>query len=182
VVGGYGLFLLGRFRPHGRRHSGKRCSFASGCLSVPSVFVSGSSDLIEQVKGWRHSDHGRLDASVRPSGRESQGNRGIVGVHGDPQAMSPGTEDPRKRQANRSDVRQEYVRLRRARTGFGPLPRAGASPPCREYLTIPAFEPYPFGFADARRMRPLSVGRVEAPFIQRWLTMARFRFHVKNMQ
>jgi hypothetical protein len=30
-----------------------------GSILVPSVFVSISSDLLEQVKGWRHFDRGR---------------------------------------------------------------------------------------------------------------------------
>src|SRR5271165_2011271 len=33
-----------------------------------------------------------------------------------------------------------------------------------EYLTIPVFEPYPFSSPITRRMRPLSVGRVENAF------------------
>ena len=61
--------------------------------------------------------------------------------------------------------------------------RAPALHAC-EYLTTPAFEFFPFGFADARRMRPLSVGRsLRTPFIQRPLNATMVsESYVKNLQ
>jgi hypothetical protein len=54
-----------------------------------------------------------------------------------------------KRQADRSDVRQKFARFETARSGSSLDKRTGASPSCREYLTIPAFDNYPFRFAHA---------------------------------
>jgi hypothetical protein len=45
---------------------------------------------------------------------------------------------------------KKFARLETARTGFEPMDkRTGASPSCREYLTIPAFDSHPFRFAHA---------------------------------
>ena len=98
-----------------------------------------------------------------------------TGVHGSP-VMIPGSwargrgAGPRgKRQADRSDVRQENTRLKKARSGveLKPCGRAPAlhalrvsHDPCLLRL-IPSLSPNP------RRMRPLSVGHVTTPFIQR---------------
>ena len=51
----------------------------------------------------------------------------------------------------------------------------------QEYLTIPAFEPYPFGFAYSRRMRPLSVGALTTPFIQRGINITWLRILCKGI-
>ncbi len=65
--------------------------------------------------------------------------------------MNPGPRTLRKRQADRSDVRQEFARLERARTGFKPLDsgRAPALHAC-ECLTTPAFKTYPFVVSPMR--------------------------------
>jgi hypothetical protein len=62
-----------------------------------------------------------------------------------PRVKGPRTENPWKRQAGRSDV-QHRIRPQKSPIrcrAFGQ--RTGASPSCREYLTTPAFESYPFG-------------------------------------
>jgi hypothetical protein len=41
----------------------------------------------------------------------------------------------------------------------------------QECLTMPAFEPYPFGFANHEADAAASVEHVEAPFIQRQFTV-----------
>jgi hypothetical protein len=85
--------------------------------------------------------------------RESSNPRRI------PRVVSPGT--PRKRQGDRSDVRQECVRLKRARSGSGLWISARApalhalrvSLECLSLSLIPSVR-------RAWRMRPLFVGRV----------------------
>ncbi len=99
-----------------------------------------------------------------------------------PRVISPGTEDPRKRQADRSDVRQEYVRLKEPEPVFelnpsGRAPALHASrvshDPCLQNLSL--------RFAHARRMRPLFVGRVTTPLIQRLDHQAMILIHVKKL-
>jgi hypothetical protein len=71
----------------------------------PSVFVSGSSGLLEQVKGWRHFTvaDGVLVGRVGAVSARPQGPRSLVAPEGEPRrpripgVMSPGTEDPRKK-------------------------------------------------------------------------------------
>ena len=73
-----------------------------------------------------------------------------------------------KGQADRSDVRQECVRVEKSPNRFSSSmdKRTGASPSCLTSVSrMPAFGAYPFDFAYVRRMRPLSVGRLRAPFI-----------------
>jgi hypothetical protein len=73
----------------------------------------------------------------------------------------PGSADPRKktgrsiRCAARIRPLEKPEPVSNASSGRAPALHA------RECLTTPAFESYPFGFAHARRMRPLSVGRAE---------------------
>jgi hypothetical protein len=54
------FFILGRFRLQMWRR--RKAVFASGCSSV---FVSGSSGLMQQVKGWRHFDRGWRPCETR---------------------------------------------------------------------------------------------------------------------
>ena len=131
--------------------------FVGRFLGLHFEFLLASSS---EVKGWRRFMIADAWASfVRPGGRgadeREKGTRG-------PWTMSPRTCG--KRQADRSDVRQEFAR-KRARTGFEPLDkRTGASPSCRECLTNPCLLMLPFRFAHAMRMRPLSVGRLDSAF------------------
>jgi hypothetical protein len=85
--------------------------------------------------------------------------------------MSPGTGtwDPRKRQADRSDVRQEYARLKRPRTGFEPNGQADGRQPFmpQEYLTTPAFEDLSLPFRSCETNAAALLGRVTAPFVLR---------------
>jgi hypothetical protein len=91
----------------------RRCLFACICRfpglhRVPMVFSS-------EVKGWRRFKIADGRASfVRLGGRAADEREREPGVHGE----CPGTS--RKRQADRSDVRQE-IRPQKARTGFEPL-------------------------------------------------------------
>jgi len=127
-----------------------------GSFLVPSVFVSISSDLLEQGKGWRHFDRGRGRHLRRLGGCEPD----CVKKEGRPRIPGSRARGPRgKRQGDRSDVRQDCVRLKRARSGssFWISGRAPALHAC-ECLTTPAFEFVPL-VRRARRMRPLSVGR-----------------------
>jgi hypothetical protein len=56
---------------------------ASGRFIDPSVFVSGSSDLIKEVKGWRRFDRGTLGRHLRrPVGRELGCAKGSTSIHG----------------------------------------------------------------------------------------------------
>ena len=88
-----------------------------------------------------------------------------MSARGEPGVDGPKARGPKdKRQADRSDVRQEFAR-KRARTGFEPLDkRTGASPSCRECLLNPCLLMLPFRFAHPMRIRPLSVGRVDNAF------------------
>jgi hypothetical protein len=56
----------------------------------------------------------------------------------------------RKRQADRSDVRQEFARFIKSPIRFSSLGQADGRQPFmpQEYLTMPVLESYPFGFAD----------------------------------
>ena len=99
----------------------RRCVFAPGSSSVLwSSFSVPPAVSCKEVKGWRRfHDRGRLGVvcpTWRP--RSLMSAKREPGVHG--AQVSP-TEDPRKRQADRSDVRQEFARFKRARTGFEPM-------------------------------------------------------------
>jgi hypothetical protein len=132
-----------------------------GFIVGPSVFVFGSSGLFKQVKGWRLFMIAGVWASfVRLGGRGAdEREKGTPA----PTPQRRGTRG--KRQADRSDVRQEYVRFTKpdpastlshadGRQPFMP-PRVSHDP-CLLML--------PFRFAHARLMRPLSVGRMTTPF------------------
>jgi hypothetical protein len=95
--------------------------------------------------------------------------------------MDKEPEDQGKRQADRSDVRQEFAR-KRARTGFEPFGIADGRQP---FMPRVSLEPLPFDAslpfcpseADAAAFRRAR----ETPFIQRILILAGFRFSVKNL-
>ena len=105
--------------------SGVRLEFVFG----HSVFVSRSSFLLKRAKGWRRFYRPRtLGRRFRPTRRPRSlmAKKGTPASTEHPRVISPGTVDRGKRQADRSDVRQEYVRLKRARTGFEPRPSGRA--------------------------------------------------------
>jgi hypothetical protein len=61
--------------------------------------------------------------------------------------------------------------------------RTGASPSrLKAYLTNPCLYDLSLRFAHARRTRLLSVGRIQAPFIQRSMTLPGFLLSVKEFQ
>ncbi len=136
------------------------------CLSVPFVFVSGSSGCLSKRRAWRLFMIADAWASfVRLVGRgadeREKGTRRPRSIPG----YEPGTRGPRgKRQADRSDVRQEYARLKRARSGFEPGQANGRQPFMPRVSHSPCLLLLPFRFAHARRMRPLSVGRLDNAF------------------
>ena len=154
-----------QFRLKGDKGLRWRCLF--GPVSFLFVFISGSSGLMKQVKGWRRfQDRGRVGAAsptCRP--RSLMSTKREPGVHGS-RVMNPGPTRDLAEKTGRSIRCPARIRpLHQARTGFelkpsGRVPALHAS----EYLTIPAFKIYPFGFAHARRMRPLSVERLDNAF------------------
>jgi hypothetical protein len=99
-----------------------------------------SSGLMKRVKGWRlfrSRTHGRrlpdLAAASCESAKREPGSGGIPG-------HEPGTKDLAKKQADRSDVRQEFAR-KRARTGFEPNRKADRRQPFMPRMSL---EPLPF--------------------------------------
>ena len=97
------FYFLGRFRASKAPLERWRCLFAP---DLSFLIVSGSSGILKQGKGWRRFDRGRLDAVCPNSAAASLtgGNRGTRR----PMGVRPGPRG--KRQGDRSDVRQEYVR------------------------------------------------------------------------
>jgi hypothetical protein len=140
----------------------------------PSVFVSGSSGLIEQVKGWRRFmvADGVLVGRVGAVSARPQGPRSLVAPEGEsrrpriPGFMSPGTEDPRKDRPIDPMCGKNYVRLKRARSRFEPNGQADGRQPFMpasvsrrlSLSLIPSVAPVRGG------LRPLFVGRVENAF------------------
>jgi hypothetical protein len=97
--------------------------------------------FLKQVKGWRLFDRGRLGA-ICPTCRP----RALLREKGNPGSTGPRAHG--RRQGDRSDVRQEYVRLKGARSGLEPLAADGRQPFMPyECLTMPAFEFYSPQFA-----------------------------------
>ena len=160
----------------------------------PSVFVSGSSGLLEQVKGWRHFTiaDGVVAGHAGAVSARPQGPRSLVAPEGEsrrpriPGSRARGPRTRGKRQADRSDVRQEFARLNKSPIAFRAQWTSGRAQPFmpQEYLTIPVFELYPFGCADFEAdAAAFKSGAVRAPFIQRLdLTLPRLLFPVKKMQ
>ena len=93
--------------------------------------------------------------------------KGIPAVHGS-SGMSPGNRGAAGKDRPIDPMSGKKFARKRARTGFEPLDkRTGASPSCLRVSHNPCLLMVPFGFAHARRMRPLSVGRLENALIQR---------------
>jgi hypothetical protein len=83
-----------------------------GSFVGPSVFVSGSSGLLKQVKGWRRFDRGwRLCETRRRRFRPTCRPRSLIAKKGNLASAEQKLEDWGKTD-DRSDVRQKYVRLR----------------------------------------------------------------------
>jgi hypothetical protein len=145
------------------------------------------------VKGWRLFKIAdgvfvrRLDAfSVRLAGRGASLHEKGNLVFTNPRVMSPGIENFGKRQADRSDVRQKYVRLKKpdparafgadGRQPFMPLKSISRSLPLR---LVPSVSPVRGGcgrLPSGALRAPL-----RAPFTQRWIIVARFRPRVKYL-
>jgi hypothetical protein len=144
----------------------RRCPFTWVPCVDSLVFISSSSGLFERGEGLvPFSERGRLGAvPPDPGGRGARWarKRETLASTENPRVMSPGTEAQGKN--GRSIRRPARIRSQKSPIRFsGPMDkRTGASPSCLKSVSrTPAFETYPFGFAHARRMRPLSVGRVD---------------------
>jgi hypothetical protein len=114
------FFFLGRFRPSKAHRQRRRCLFVPDC---PSSFclhfgILRYSRARERLAPFRS----RVLVLVRrltpfpPDLAATSLNGAKKGTLHGPKARGAG-----KRQGDRSDLRQEYVRLKRARTGFQPL-------------------------------------------------------------
>ena len=89
-----------RFRLQTPWHGGAPKRFVGS-----SVFVSGSFRLVKQVKGWRRLSSRTLRRRVHPTCQP----RSLIAKKGT--LVSPDQPRTGKRQADRSDVRQNYVRF-----------------------------------------------------------------------
>ena len=132
---------------------------------VSLVFISSSSGLSSEVKGWRlfmiadaWASFVRLAAAEPMSAkREPQGPR-IPG-------SMPGDQDLRTKTGRSIRCPARNSPAKRARTGFEPLGIADGRQPFMPRVSHnPCLLMLPFRFAHAMRMRPLSVGRVESAF------------------
>ena len=147
-----------------------RCLFAR-LIVAPSVFLSGFSGLFKASEGspFLRSRRRPWETLVLcPSdltAAEPRRARREPDVRGPGREL--GTEDPRKRQGDRSDVRHKFARLK------SPIRRRGlriadvASPSCLRVSHNACLKSYPFSSRLRGGKRPPSVRRVGAPFIQR---------------
>ena len=147
------------FKCRGKQASRVRPGFVVG----PSVFVFGSSGLFKQVKGWRLFMIADAWASFRPTLSAAEPDEREKGTRR-PRSQKP--EDPRKKTGRSIRCPARIRPLHQARSGFEPMDkRTGASPSCLKSISRPLpSKTYPFRFAHARRMRPLSVGRLDNAF------------------
>ena len=124
------------------------------------VFISRSSGLVKQAKGWRRFYHReRAGAiSVRPCRPRSLHER----ENGNPGGPRTGRKTARsiRRPAQNTSASQEPEPVPSL------WPADGREPFVPKYLTKPVLSLFPSVSRNPRRMRPLSVGRL-APFIQR---------------
>ena len=129
------------FEPSGRCGSVGVRVFAPGSSSV-LLFVSGSSGLFRQVKGWRRFDRGwRPCETRRRRFRPTCRPRSLIAREGNqestehPRVMSPRT-GIRKRQADRSDVRQEYIRFTKSPNRCRAAWTSGRAPALHAFRSI----------------------------------------------
>ena len=118
-------------------------------------------------------------SAAEPHSRE----KGKPGVHGASPGHEPGDRglaDPTGRSIRYS---ARIGPLHRARTGFGPW-TSGRAPPFmpQEYLTIPAFETYPFRIAHARRCGRSCRARDNAFHPATTSSFHRFQGHVNKLR
>ena len=150
-----------RFRCKMPRQSRRRV-FAAGFVVGPLVFVFGSSGCFMQVSEGLAPFHGRGRLGVvcptcRP--RSPTSAKREPGVHG---------QEPRTREkTGRSIRRPARIRpLQKSPNRFR-APTSGRASALHAFKSISRPLPlktHPFRFAHARRMRPLSVGRVQNAF------------------
>ena len=146
----------------------------TGLRIIPSVFVSGSSGLLKQVKGWRLFMIADASGVVCPNSAaaEPMSAKREPDVHGSP-GHEPGNRDLRKKTGRsiRCPARIRPLHKEPEPVSSPMDKRTGASPSCLRVSHNPCLLMLPFRFAHARRMRPLSVGRMTTPFIQRRIIM-----------
>jgi hypothetical protein len=127
----------------------------------------------------------RLDAIFRPTCRPRASlreKREPLGPRSIPGSSARGPKTPRKRQGDRSDVRQEYVRLKEPDPARAfASGRAPALHALRVSHNACLMNHIP-SVRHARRKRPLFVGPIEASFIQRRITLPELRVSVKEFQ
>jgi hypothetical protein len=135
-----------------------------GFVSFLLVFVSGSSGLTKQAQGWRLF----LIAGARAYLSDSAAAEPMRKGSAEP-AEHPGPRG--KRQAERSDVRQEYVRFTKPVPVSSLDKRTGASPSCLGVSHDPCLfdASLPFCSCEAKCGRfPSGALTTTTPFIQRW--------------
>ena len=135
-----------------------------GFVFGPSVFVSVPPASLSKRRAGAFSCRGRSGA-LRPTCRP----RSLMSAKKGSAVHGQKPEDARKRQADRSDVRQRIRPLHQARTGFGPMDkRTGASPSCLRVSHNPCLRYLSLRF---RRLRGgcgrFPSGALRTPFIQR---------------
>ena len=155
-----------RFPPQRTPRAASALPVRMGSCVVSLVFISSSSGLFERGEGLApFHDRGRSGvvcptlAAAEPDEREKGNGR---------PRESPGTSRKDRPIDPTSGI--GYARFTKPDPASS-LSQSGRAPAlyALEYLAIPAFQIYPFRFAHARRMQPLSVGDGQAPFIQRLL-------------
>jgi hypothetical protein len=125
-----------------------------GLFGGPLVLVSGSSGLLKQVKGWRH---------FTVAGGPSRGGASApfpsdlraAGPHEREKGNLPFGPKPEERGKDRAIDPTSGQKMRplkiKSPNRFRALGQADGRQPFmpRDYLTIPAFEPYPFVLAQS---------------------------------
>jgi hypothetical protein len=170
-----GPFLSLRRFPPGRRPRASPARPVRHCVSLPWSSFRVRPCLFKRGEGLApFHDRGRLGV-VCPTRRPPPDER-------EKGTRARGLGPRGKRQADQSDVRQEFAR-KRARSGFEPLGIADGRQPFMPRVSHnPCLLMLPFCFAHARRMPPLSVGRLDNAFHPATGSpIARFGFSVKNL-
>ena len=168
----YRAFSMAYADPHSIFYAASGCKRpwqrrrTPSCFVGSSVFVSGFSGLVKQVKGWRRLSSRTRWRRFRPTCRPRSliAKKGTLVVPGP--AEDGGKDRPidptsgKNTSASPSPIRFRANGQADGRQPFMPL--RVSHDPCLQNSSL--------RFAHARRMRPLSVGRVKAPFIQRQIT------------
>ena len=169
------FFFLRRFRPR-RRHCG---SVGVGLFAVAFchsfIFVLGSLRFLQASEGLAPFPSriawAPFAPTCRPRGLRRQ--KGTRRPTDQSRVMRPGTEDPWKKTGRSIRCPARMRPLQKSPIRLEPLAsgRAPALHAC-ECLTMPVFEPIPFGLPPEADAAALS-GAFRAPFIQQWIIITR---------